>query len=169
MSTSQRKLTCAALLLVAAGILFGFVQAAIARYDTLPVLQYRSHWMATGVASQSTSSNHIQAAEPKSYTYSRVIDAHTHFIKVATVLLLFALLYPLVSLPEKRKHALAVMFVVGNFAFPAGVLAEIYVRGWRAQALAAAGALLIIVAFAGMLWGLLTEPEGCDESGGDKA
>jgi len=70
-------------------------------------------------------------------------------------LLLVALIYPVVSLPEKRKRMLAIMFLVGSSVFPLGVLAEIYVRGRSAQALAAAGAMLVILAFAGMLCGLL--------------
>src|SRR5205807_10329293 len=39
--------------------------------------------------------------------------------------------------------------------FPLGVVAEIYVRGRSAQAIAAAGAMLVILAFAGLIWGLL--------------
>lgn len=155
MSGSQRRLAAAALLLVAAGILLGFAHAVAVRYNTLPVLQYRAHWMAAALASQHGPSGAIQAAEHKSYTYTRVVDAHTHLIKLATVLLLVALVYPLISLPEKRKRILAIMFFAGSCAFPLGVLAEIFVRGRSAQALAAAGAMLVILAFAGLLWGLL--------------
>jgi hypothetical protein len=155
MSITQTRLVAAALLLVATGILVGFAHAAIARYNTLPVLQYRAHWMAASLATQHGSRQLIQDAEHKSYTYTRVVDAHTHLIKVATVLLLVALVSPLISLPEKRKRTLVIMFLAGNCAFPLGVLAEIFVQGRSAQALAATGAMLIIVAFAGMLWGLL--------------
>jgi hypothetical protein len=155
MSGTQRKLVAAALLLVATGILVGFAHAAIVRYNTLPVLQYRAHWMAASLATQHGSRDLIHAVEHKSYTYTRVVDAHTHLIKVATVLLLVALVSPLISVPEKRKRILVIMFLAGNCAFPLGVLAEIYVQGRTPQALAAVGAVLIIVAFAGMLWGLL--------------
>jgi hypothetical protein len=155
MSGSQRKLVADALLLVAGGIALGFAQAALARYNTLPVLQYRAHRVAAELGAQRGPSDVIEAADHQSYTHTRVIDAHTHLIKVATVLLLVALVYPLISLPEKRKRTLGLMLVAGNCMFPLGVLAEIYVQGRTAQALAATGAALIIVAFAGMLWGLL--------------
>lgn len=148
MSNWQRRLACAALLLVAAGIALGFVQAAIATYDTFPVLQYR-HQVAASERGLS------QIVEPNSYRYVRVVDAHTHFIKVATVLLLIAILYPVISLGEKLKRALALMLLAGNVVFPAGVLSEIYIPGWTGQAVAAAGALLLIAAFAGIVWGLL--------------
>jgi|SRR5713101_1030036 hypothetical protein len=155
MSGSQRTLTVAALLLVAAGIVFGFAHAAAVRYNTLPVLQYREHWTAAALASQNGRRDAIQAAEHKGYTYTRVVDAHTHIIKLATVLLLVALVYPLISLPEKRKRTLAIVLITGVCVFPLGVLAEIYVQGRSAQVVAAVGALLVILAFAGMVWGLL--------------
>jgi hypothetical protein len=155
MSGAQRKLAAAALLLVAAGILFGFGHAVAVRYNTLPVLQYRAQWTTAALAAQHGPNEAIQAAGRNSYTYTRVVDAHTHVIKLATVLLILALIYPLVSLPEKRKRMLAIMFLAGNCVFPLGVLAEIYVRGRSAQVLAAAGAMLVIFAFAGLLWGLL--------------
>src|ERR1700745_1186749 len=155
MKPAPRTLVAAALLLIATGIVFGFVQVALSRYRTLPVLQYRAHWTAATLASQRGPRDLIEAAEHDSYAYTRVVDAHTHLIKVATVLLLVALVYPLISLSEKRKRKLAVMFLAGNCAFPLGVLGEIYVRGGSAQVVAAAGAMLIIVAFAGVLWGLV--------------
>jgi hypothetical protein len=157
MSSTQSRLAAAALLLVATGILVGFAHAAIVRSNTVPVLQYRAHWTAASLATQHGSREVVQAAEHKSYTYTRVVDAHTHLIKVATVLLLVALVSPLIALSEKRKRTLAIMFLAGNCAFPLGVLAEIYVHGRLAQALAAVGAILIIVAFAGVLWGLLRD------------
>jgi hypothetical protein len=155
MSGSQRTLTTAALLLVAAGIVVGFAHAAAVRYNTLPVLQYRAHWTAAALASQNGPRDAIQAAEHKSYTYTRVVDAHTHIIKLATVLLLVALVYPIICLPEKRKRTLAIVLLTGICLFPLGVLAEIFVQGHSAQALAASGAMLVILAFAGLLWGLL--------------
>jgi len=160
MSGSQRTLTVAALLLVAAGILLGIGHALAVRYNTVQVLQYRAQWAATSLASQHGPTNAIQAAEHKSYIYTRVVDAHTHIIKLATVLLLIALLYPLIALPEKRKRTLAILLLTGICLFPLGVLAEIYVQGRSAQAAAAAGALLVILTFGGMVWGLLRGPAG---------
>jgi hypothetical protein len=154
----QRALTSAALWLVAAGIVVGFAHAMVVRYDTMPVLQYQAHWNAAGLASQPVSRETIEAAEHKSYTYTRVVDAHTHIIKLATVLLLVALVYPLIGLPEKRKQILSVVLVTGMCLFPLGVAAEIYVRGRSAQAVAAIGALLVILAFAGLVWGLVRVP-----------
>lgn len=155
MNGPQRMLIRAGLLLIAAGILLGFGHGLMVRYKTFPVLQYRAHRTAATLSSQNGPSELIQAAEHQSYTYTRAIDAHTHLIKVATVLLLFGLVYPLCSLSEKRRRVLGMMFLAGNCLFPLGVFAEIYIQGRSAQALSALGALLVILSFAGMLWGLL--------------
>ncbi len=155
MSGWQRTLTAVALLLVVAGIVVGFAHAAAVRYNTLPVLQYQAHWTAAALASQNGPRDAIQAAKQKSYAYTRIVDAHTHIIKLATVLLLVAIVYPLICLPEKGKRILTMVFLAGVCMFPLGVWAEIYVRGRLAQAVAGAGALLIVGAFAGMVWGLL--------------
>jgi len=160
MNCLQRTLTVAALLLVSAGILVGIGHAVAVRYNTLPVLQYRAHWAASSLASQYGPSDAIQAAEHRSYIYTRVVDAHTHIIKLATVLLLAALVYPLIGLPEKRKRTLAFLLLTGICLFPLGVLAEIYVQGSSAQVAAAAGALLVVLAFGGMVWGLLRGSAG---------
>jgi hypothetical protein len=154
----QRKLTLAALWLIAAGILVGLGHAAAAQYNTLPVLQYRAHWMAASLASQSGPSEAVEAAQHKSYLYTRIIDAHTHIIKLATVLLLVAFVYPIITAPDKRKRTLAVILVTGICVFPLGVVAEIYTRGRSAQGVAALGAMMVILAFAGLVWGLLRSP-----------
>ena len=155
MSGPQRMLIRAALLLIAAGILLGFGHGLMVRYNTFPVLQYRAYGTAATLSSKDGPSELIQAARHQSYTYTRMIDAHTHLIKVATVLLLLGLVYPLCSVSEQRKRVLGMTFLIGNCLFPLGVFAEIYIQGRSAQALAAIGALLVIASFAGMLWGLL--------------
>jgi hypothetical protein len=155
MSSWQRTLTAAALWLVATGIVVGLGHTTAVRSNTLPVLQYRAHWTAAELASQNGPQQAIQAAENNSYTLTRIVDAHTHIIKLATLLLLLALVYPLIHLPEKQKRTLSIALLTGICVFPLGVVAEIYVRGHSAQAIAAAGAMLIILTFAGMIWGLL--------------
>jgi len=155
MTSSQKLLVNAALWLTGVGIIVGFLQAALVRYETFPVLQHRAHWAAAALPVQDSASQPTPSAERQAFVYTRLIDAHTHVIKVATVMLLVALLFPLITIPEGKKRMLTVLFVVGNVFFPVGVVAEIYVEGYPAETLAAVGALLIIIAFAGFLWGLV--------------
>ena len=151
----QRKFALAALWLIAVGILGGLWHAAAVRYSSALVLHSGARWTAADLASRNSPQQFVEAAEHRSYTLTRVVDAHTHIIKLATLLLLIALLYPLVDLPEKRKTALSALFLTGTCVFPLGVLAEIIVGGRVGQPIAAAGALLVIVSFAGVGWGVL--------------
>lgn len=166
MSGTQRSMFIASLTLICAGVVLGFVHARRVDHGTLLVLreQYKDEWLAGTTQAAGTPANTITNAKQMNYRYVRVVDAHTHIIKLGTVLLLVALIQPLVSLPEKRKRDLATMFIVGSCIFPAAVLAEVAVRGWTAQAAAALGALLIIVSFAGFVYGLLlgTTPQTSD-------
>jgi hypothetical protein len=150
-----KTLASAALMLAAIGIALGLVYSAAERYETFPLLQFREFWAAASTAGAANYKDLSQSLEHDVFTYVRVIDAHTHLIKIATVVLLIALVYPLVLLPEKRKRLLGWMMVAGNCIFPFGVLGEIFVPGWIPQAVAAAGALMVIVSFALMFYGLL--------------
>jgi hypothetical protein len=153
--STQKTLVSAALILVAIGVTLGLVYAATERYETFPVLQHRAFWAAASTAGQDGSDDLSHSLQHDVYTYVRIIDAHTHLIKIGTVVLLIALVYPLISLPEGRKRSLGWMLVAGNCIFPLGVLGEIYIPGRLPQAIAAAGALLVIVSFAAMFYGLL--------------
>jgi hypothetical protein len=142
-------------MLVAIGIALGLVYAAAERYETFPLLQYREFWAAASTAGAAEYKDLSQSLQHDVFTYVRAIDAHTHLIKIATLVLLIALVYPVISLPEKRKRAIGLLLVAGNCIFPLGVLGEIFVPGWIPQAVAAAGALMVIVSFALMFYGLL--------------
>jgi hypothetical protein len=156
MKNMQKTLTSAALILVTMGVALGLVYATAERSETFPVLQYRAFWAAASTPGQSDSTNLSRNFQHDVYTYVRVIDAHTHLIKIATVILLIVLVYPLISLPENRKRSLGWMLVAGNCVFPLGVLGEIYIPGRFPQAVAAAGALLVVTSFAALLYGLLS-------------
>ena len=145
MTSVQRGIFIAALLLAAGGIGLGFVQAAMVGHATAPVQNFRTQWTA---ASQGAT------VDPVSYRNVRVIDAHTHIIKLASVLLLIGLMYPLIAISERAMRWLAVLFVAGSCLFPLGVVGEIYIDGLAPQAVAALGALLVLISFSVVLWGL---------------
>ena len=157
MTGTQRNVSIAALILLCIGVGLGFVHAWQVNHSTLLVLreQYKEGWLARTTQSTATADDLLRAAKQMNYRYLRIVDAHAHIIKLATVLLLVALIQPLVRLSEARKRALAATFVVGSCIFPIGVLAEISVKGWPPQAVAAFGAVLVMLSFAGLLYGLL--------------
>lgn len=87
----------------------------------------------------------IKAAEKLNYTYVRAIDAHTHIIKLAALLLLISLILPLLNWDEKKQGKFALMLTGGIILFPSSVFLQIYVEGTLFKAGAAVGALLVIL------------------------
>jgi hypothetical protein len=154
---TQRLVFIAALVFIASGVVFGFIHAWSVNHGTLLVLreQYKDGWLATATQASNPPEDPLSRAKQMNYRYVRVVDAHTHIIKLGTVLLLVGLVQPLVALPDKRKRALAAMFIVGSCIFPIAVLAETSIKGRVPQIFAAFGALLVIVSFAGFVYGLL--------------
>jgi len=154
---TQRLVFIAAFVFIACGIVFGFIHAWSVNHGTLLVLreQYKDGWLASTIQPSNPPDDPLSRAKQMNYRYVRVVDAHTHIIKLGTVLLLVGLVQPLVVLPLKRKRALAAMFIVGSCIFPSAVLAETSIKGPLPQIFAAFGALLVIVSFAGFLYGLM--------------
>jgi hypothetical protein len=157
-SRTQQWMLAGGLLLAVLGILFGFTYAYRVQHQTLLVLResYSKGFVAAAQNEPIAADRALQQARLANYRYGRIVDVHTHIIKLASVLLLGALLCPLIAASEARKRALAVLFAVGACVFPAGVLAEVFWPGRTPQAMAAAGALLVIFSFAGMTLGLLS-------------
>jgi hypothetical protein len=91
------------------------------------------------------------------------VDAHVHVIDFGYLALLLALIQPYVALAERARKRLALAFIIGAVLLPVSVFAIHYVGlaysplstiGW-ASILADLGGLLVIIACAGHLIGLL--------------
>jgi hypothetical protein len=156
MTASQRWLIFSGLALVTAGMVFGFVYTYAVDHQTLPLLReaYRDAFTGAAAHDALASQAALEQAGVMNYRYVRIVDVHTHVIKLATVLLLAGLVYPLVGWSEKTKKVAALCFVAGSVIFPTGVFAEIFSRSMVPKAAAAGGALLVIVSFAVILTGL---------------
>ena len=93
------------------------------------------------------------------------VDTHVHMIDFGYLALLLALVQPWVGLAESTKRKLVWVFLVGVWALPVGVFLIHYVGLWRspltaigwASIAADLGGLLVLLATAGMLWGLVLQ------------
>jgi hypothetical protein len=156
MTASQRWLIFSGLVLAAAGMVFGFVYTYAVDHQTLPLLReaYREAFTAAAANDATTSQAALERAGAMNYKYVRIVDVHTHLIKLATVLLLAGLVYPLVAWSEKIKKLAALCFVAGSLIFPSGVFLENFSSSLVPKAAAGGGALLAIASFAVILAGL---------------
>ncbi len=156
MSASQKWLIQGGIFLILLGLVYGLAHTFLVQHGTLPVLResYREAFTAAAQGQLERSQASLEQAKKMNYRYVRVIDVHTHVIKLATLLILIGLLYPQVSWGKRTKSLLAMGFVTGTWLFPAGVFAEIFSTSTFPKALAAGGALLAIGSFALILLGI---------------
>lgn len=156
MTASQRWLIFSGLALAGAGMVFGFVYTYAVDHQTLPLLReaYRDAFTAAASNDAGSSQAALERAGAINHKYVRLVDVHTHVIKLAIVILLAGLVYPLVGLSEKTKKLAACCFVVGSLIYPLGVFAEVSSASLVPKVAAGGGALLVIASFAVILAGL---------------
>ncbi len=85
----------------------------------------------------------------------RQVDVHGHWIGLAMLLIVLAIGFDHVGLPEKIKLQLAWALFLGSALFPLGVLMQTWSHGPLPRAVAVLGSGLVTVALAGMVLGLM--------------
>ncbi len=100
------------------------------------------------------------------------VDTHVHMTDAGYLTLLLALVQPYVALSQRRKKALAGLFITGGVLLPVGIFLIHYIGlayspspviGWASVLADSAGALLIIVLIA-EAWGIWSHFLGNSES-----
>ncbi len=87
------------------------------------------------------------------FNYVRQVDAHSHWIGLAMLLLVLGLVFDRVGFSEKRRILLASSLTLGCVLFPIGVTLETLDRGKVPQTIAVVGSALIIVSLAAVAIG----------------
>ena len=156
MKSPEKVLLGGGLLLLVAGLLFGAGYGYVVQHQTLLVLResYRDLLASSAAGDAAGAQAALAQAQRMNYAYVRAVDVHTHMIKLASVVLLVGLMYPLVALSDTARRRLAILFLAGSWLFPAGVFTEIFSHRLLPQALAAGGALLVVASLAGIVLGL---------------
>lgn len=156
MTRVQRLLVLGALALVVASSLGGLVHAWGVEHETLLALreQYRAAFEAAAARDMTQALAALGEAQETNYRYVRVIDAHTHFIKLAVVLVLAGLLVGHSGFGAAGQRLLGTLLLGGAVVFPLSVYLQTQVPGLAFKAGAAAGALAVIAAMTMLVWAL---------------
>jgi hypothetical protein len=156
----QRSLAVAALVLMLLSTTGGLIHGLSTEHQTL--LRLREHHQpAFAHAAQGrmdAARLELQQAIQHNFRYVRVIDAHTHVIKLASLALMLSFIVPLLPLSDRGRRVLAAAFLAGAVLFPGGVLGQVWVPGMLFQGVAALGAGLVIAAMGTTVHGLFTLP-----------
>jgi len=95
----------------------------------------------------------IQGYADTQFNYIRAVDVHSHWIGLAMLLLIVGAGFDRIDFDEKRRHLVAWSLVAGSVVFPLGVILQTIERGVIAQAVAALGALMVIIALGAIALG----------------
>ena len=150
MSAMQRTLLLGALVVIALSSLGGLVHGGMVGHETLLALreQYEAAFTAAARRDPVAAAAALEQAQAANRHYVRVIDAHTHFIKLAVVLVLAGLLLTVTGWSEARQRLAGGLLLGGAVLFPASLFLQTQVPGLVFRAGAAVGAAAVIAAMA---------------------
>jgi len=162
MSASRKLLIVGGLLLVVWGMSYGLYYALFDEHQTLEsiTVSLSNGFAAAAQRDMSKAKAALESYEAAKFEYTREVDVHSHWSGLAVLLILFGLLFDQVRFPERVRFTLAVVLVMGSFAFPLGVWLQTVNRGAGPQALAAVGAALLIIALSAVAVGFATREKG---------
>lgn len=157
MNSLRRVLILGGIALATFGMLYGLHYAVFVEHQSLDRMggSLASAFVkaAEGDMNQSRVSVHSYASTK--YDYVRQVDAHSHWIGLAMVLILLGLIFDRVALSETTRRLLAWALLSGSAMFPLGVLLQTLNQGGVApSALAICGSGLVIAGMAGTAFGL---------------
>lgn len=157
MTCIQRNFILIALLMILVSTCAGVIFAFSVEHETLLELreQYESAFVSAAGNDLETASSSLQQAEKLNYRYVRMIDSHTHIIKLATLLLLISFLLPVLHWGHKKQLVFSMALATGCVLFPLSVFLQIHVSGLLFKAGAGVGALLIIAGMAMLVKSLM--------------
>ncbi len=156
MTGSSRLLIFGGLALAAFGMLYGLHYAVFVEHQTLDQLggsltEAFQH-AADRRAAQSTAA--LDAYGQTKYDYVRQVDAHSHWIGLAMLMIVLGVLFERVNFSEGMRQAIALSLLVGSAVFPLSVILQTYHHGATIlKALAVASSGLVIIAMAATAWG----------------
>ncbi|MFY9562122.1 MAG: hypothetical protein WAQ52_17955 [Terriglobales bacterium] len=156
MTGSSRLLIFGGLALAAFGMLYGLHYAVFVEHQTLDHLggslaQAFAH-AADRHPTQSKAA--LDAYGKTKYDYVRQVDAHSHWIGLAMLMIVLGALFERVNFREAIRQAIALSLLVGSAVFPLSVILQTYHHGAMVlKTLAVASSVLVIVAMAATAWG----------------
>jgi hypothetical protein len=151
MSGARKLLIFGGLMLAAFGMLYGLYYALFVEHQTLDRMGGSLATAFVHAAERNLPAAQLaldEYAETK-YDYVRQVDAHSHWIGLAMVMIILGAILERMAFAERTRFVIAVALALGSFTFPGGVILQTFNHGSPvASALAVAGSALVIGAMA---------------------
>jgi hypothetical protein len=158
---SQQVLAVAGLALAVWAMSYGFYYAVWVEHQTLEHIgrslaaSFQNAALRDTAASRAALDDYARAK----YVYTREVDAHSHWIGLAMVLLILAALWNRLAIRENARQLLAGALIVGAYGFPFGVLLQNHLAAQVGQGIAIFASGLLIVALILVAYGFARQSE----------
>jgi hypothetical protein len=160
MSNAKRVLLLGGIALALLGITYGLWYAVFAEHQALDEIgaSLASGFSAAANRDQARSSQAMEQYGEARYRYDRQVDAHSHWIGLAMVLIVLGFGFDSVHFSAKQKLVLAWILLLGAVLFPLGVLLQTLSHASAPRVVAILGSAMVIVSLAAAVLGLLRRP-----------
>jgi len=151
MSGSRKMLIIGGVALAMFGMLYGLHYALFVEHQTLDGMgvSLTSGFVAAAQRNPADAHAAIAAYGDTKYKYVRQVDAHSHWIGLAMLMIVLGAVFDKVAFAEKTRRWLAIALLTGSILFPFGVLVQTATHGGMfASGLAVAGSGLVTLALA---------------------
>lgn len=138
------------------GMLYGLHYAVFLEHQSLDGMgvALTDAFVAVSQGNMPDAQRAIAAYGATKYNYVRQVDAHSHWVGLAMLLIVLGTVFDRVALSERLRHWLALALLVGSILFPFGVLVQTATDGGSfAFSVAIAGAGLVTASLAGVAVG----------------
>jgi len=156
MTGSCKLLIFGGMALAAFGMLYGLQYALFAEHQTLDHMGGSLAQSFTAAASRNLAQSHAALKQygKTKYDYVRQVDAHSHWIGLAMLMIVLGVIFERVNFSEGIRQLAAFFLLAGSALFPLAVILQTYHHGAMVlNALAVVGSGLVIAALAVTAWG----------------
>lgn len=159
MSAARRLLLLGGIALAIWGMAYGLWYAVFAEHQALDGIgaSLTALFSAAAERNDPGAAAAFHSYVEAKYAYDRQVDVHSHWIGLATLLVVIGLGFDRVGFSNRLKMMLAIGLLCGAFVFPLGVLLQTLSHGAFPRAVAIGGSALVIGSLTVTIFGLARE------------
>jgi hypothetical protein len=147
MSAARKLLIFGGLALAAFGMLYGLYYALFVEHQTLDRMggSLATAFVQAAQRNLPAAQSALDGYAETKYDYVRQVDAHSHWIGLAMVMIIFGTVLDRMAFTERTRFFIAIALALGSFIFPGAVILQTFNHGSPlSSGLAVAGSVLII-------------------------
>jgi hypothetical protein len=155
--SARKLLLFGGIALAILGMSYGLWYAVFAEHQALDGIGHSltAGFQAAAERNPAATENSLLQYRQAKYVYDRQVDVHGHWIGLAMLLMVLAIGFDRVRLPERIKMLLVWALFLGSALFPLGVLLQTWSHGPFPRAITILGSGVVTAALSGIVVGFM--------------